>query len=609
MIRFLLVLVSIISCSPLHAQKLLVAEGFSSNKMTDTAGLPAQEYQAMTFNGAWCWFSDPRAVYYEGQFRRTYSGWVDDFGDLHVAYYDHDTGLTHSKLLFDQLEYDDHDNPSLLFDEEGRLQVYFNRHVMGVQPLFLTRATVPESIENWGPIQELHLNDPGLASRGSMNHTYTNPIKLASENGRIYLFWRGVDGKPSYSYTDDNGTTFSTGKVLFMPDPIYSFRRPYTKIYSDGKSRIHFTFTDGHPRKEKGNSIYYFYYENGEFRRANGSKIKDITAGPVTPSEADLVYNANKTGQRAWNWDIAQDEAGHPVIGYVRFPDSLHHVYSYARFDGARWNNHQLIDAGRWFPETQPGKVEIEPHYSGGMSIDHEDVNTVYLSVNRTGTFEIERWDTKDQGKHWAITSITRNSRGNNVRPFAVRGAQAEDSLQVLWMHNAKYTFYFEGFDSAIRTNLPLRTIDPSTPEGVIEVMRRAADARLTRINNRNRSYAELEVFHAGLAALTELTGEAQYRDEALNMRLLLDTIPSLPVPILPTETSGNGFASRAFYLAYGINRGFIAAAKTEQVLKDWKTVVSQAQETDWYRSFPPEYSGWLLLAGKEVHTLLLGRR
>ena len=37
----------------------------------------SESYQSLTLNGAWCWFSDPRAVYYEGLHNRTYAGWVD----------------------------------------------------------------------------------------------------------------------------------------------------------------------------------------------------------------------------------------------------------------------------------------------------------------------------------------------------------------------------------------------------------------------------------------------------------------------------------------------------------------------------------------------------
>ena len=44
-------------------------------------------------SGAWCWFGDPRAVYYQGAHRRTYVGWIDRAGSIQVSSYDHDTGV------------------------------------------------------------------------------------------------------------------------------------------------------------------------------------------------------------------------------------------------------------------------------------------------------------------------------------------------------------------------------------------------------------------------------------------------------------------------------------------------------------------------------------
>jgi hypothetical protein len=47
------------------------------------------DYKTITFNGIWSWFSDPRAIYFEGKYKRTYIGWIDNFGDVHVGFYDH----------------------------------------------------------------------------------------------------------------------------------------------------------------------------------------------------------------------------------------------------------------------------------------------------------------------------------------------------------------------------------------------------------------------------------------------------------------------------------------------------------------------------------------
>ena len=407
---------------------------------------PAPEAELLLHDGAWCWFSDPRAVFHRGEHERTYTGWVDSRGNINVGYYDHRQGRFHARTLDPKLEVDDHNNPSLLLTPDGRLLVFYSRHSRS-DPIYLLEARRPESIAEWAPRRELFLNDTA-AYRGLLNsYTYTNPALLTEEDDRIYLFWRGMDFKPNVAYSDDLGKTWSAGKILIRPPATYQNRRPYLKVAGDGRDRIHLAFTDGHPRNEPTNSIYYAQYRDGAFYRADGRRIATYEELPFEPGQADVVYDAEKTGERAWIWDVAADREGRPALVYARFPDDRHHVYYYARWDGRRWRNHRLLDSGGWFPQTPPGEEEREPNYSGGLVLDHEDPNIVYLSRERGGVFELERWTTTDGGQSWSKERLTQNSDRDNVRPFAVRGAAAGDPLQVLWWRLTRYRHYtdYEG--------------------------------------------------------------------------------------------------------------------------------------------------------------------
>lgn len=122
------------------------------------------------------------------------------------------------------------------------------------------------------------------------------------------------------------------------------------KYYSDGRSRIHFTFTDGHPCNETANSIYYAYYEKGGFYRADGGKICNVNQLSCDPAQATIVYNAKKTGERAWVHDIKVDGGGRVSIAYVRFPDEQAHLCYMASFDGKKWINQFICHSGKWFP-------------------------------------------------------------------------------------------------------------------------------------------------------------------------------------------------------------------------------------------------------------------
>lgn len=438
---------------------ILLACTSSSPQQELRETIPAGEaYKSFTEDGAWCWFSDPRAIYYEGGHKRTYSGWVDSLGNIVVAYYDHENGDTKTYILHERLEKDDHDNPSFLMDSEGKLRVFYSKHGTGKFPILLARAREAEDITEWEPVQALRLNDTVTYAGLRDSYTYTNIVRLADENNRLYLFWRGADFKPNFSSSDDSGKSWELGKIMVLPERIYKNRRPYMKVASNNKDVIHFAFTDGHPNAEPTNSIYYAKYKNGVLYKANGHKIMDWSALPLDPSQADLVYDATRSMEKAWIWDVAENDAGNPVVVYARFPTDSNHVYYYSIYADGKWDHHKLVDSGRWFPHTRPGARESEPNYSGGIVLDHQDPSVVYLSREKDGVFEIERWQTEDKGTTWKVTDITRNSQYDNVRPFVIRN-HSDDSLKVLWMNIRKYIHYTD-YEGSIKMSVVHREVD-----------------------------------------------------------------------------------------------------------------------------------------------------
>ncbi len=492
------------------------AQDIAKTRTAKEGGKDAETYPSFTFDGAWCWFSDPRAVYFEGLHKRTYAGWIDRYGDVHVGYYDHETGRTDSRVICDGLEVDDHDNPSILFDDYGRLLIFFNKHG-GPNPLYLCKSEKPENLASIGRPERLALNDLERYPDLKDTYTYTNPVRLSEEDGRIYLFWRGLDNKPNFAWSDDDGETWNKGGILILPERIYKMRRPYLKVSSDGEKRIHFAFTDGHPHREPQNSIYYMYYESGELYKAGGEKIANL-GDELKPRQADCVYDALPSGEKAWIWDVAADDEGNPYIAYARFPNDSRHVYSYARWNGKEWKNTDLIEAGGWFPETPEGKTEREPNYSGGISIDHENPDILYLSVKRDSVFEIEKWSTENGGRSWLVSPVTKGSAKNNVRPAAVRNARRENPLQVLWMCNTRYLHYTD-YQASIQMDLirePAGTF--MDKEGIIEIMHRVADWQIMNPRKPHPLDWHYGAFYTGIWALYQSTGEERYKNEIRNL-------------------------------------------------------------------------------------------
>ena len=404
---------------------------------------PGEEHALLASSGAWCWFGDPRGLRFQGERNRVYAGWVDSSGSIAVSSLDLETGESAESEVHPNFNRDDHANPSLLSLPDGTIVVFYTSHGSDVSEAMYYRISQrPEDVTSWSDRYEI-----GTNTVGPRGHTYPNPVRLSEEGGRIYLFWRGGNFKPSFSYTDDLETWAPAQTLIQSNDS--TVVRPYVKIASDGLGTIHFAFTDGHPRNEPLNSIYYIRYQGGNFTRADGSIVGTMTDLPLIHQRADLVYDGRVTGVRSWIWDVAADDQGNPVVVYTRLPEETDHRYHYARWNGEQWLDIEITDAGGWFPHTPEGITEPEPHYSGGIVLNHGNPAEVYLSRPVEGKFEIERWWTPDEGANWHSASVTAGSQNDNVRPYVVR-AGAGSSPLVLWMENRRYRHYLD-YDSSIR--------------------------------------------------------------------------------------------------------------------------------------------------------------
>lgn len=417
----------------LHLFVVLIFVSFSAK-----AQFQASDYKVVAEDAAWCWFSDPRAVYHKGSDERIYYAYINSKGDVVISSRDLRSEEIKTFVLHKELQVDDHNVPSILFLPDGRLIAFYTEH----NGRFFTRKSKnPEDITEW--------EEERVIPFGGERITYSHPVMLEEEGNRLYMFWRGSDWQPSFSFSDDFGDTWSDSKVLIASRNIKGKprNRPYVKVYSGGRDRIDFIFTDGHPGVEPTNSVYHFYYKKGMFYQTNGDLIGSIGGPAIQHQNVYKVYDGEKDSIRAWISDVAIAKDGNPVIVYPRFPKDTDHRYYYAKWNGKEWLDEEICKAGGWMPVVDPGERVREPHYSGGISLDHYDPSNVYLSRKVDGFFEVEQWKRKKKG--WISTKITSGSETNNVRPYVVVGVTGDPI--VLWMTGV-YNHYTK-FDTDLRIN------------------------------------------------------------------------------------------------------------------------------------------------------------
>jgi len=395
---------------------------FTANLFATQPPLAQKGMDTLTVDGAWCWFAEPRAIYYKGAKEQTYFSWVTRDGHIEVASYNHETGTFSQYRIWENFQTDDHANPTLLIRNDGRIIIFMAAH-FGAR-IYRFISTNPEDITAWG------------SSYGFSNTvTYPYPFQVGDS---ICVFYRGGDDwHPRLSVSTDNGQTFDNGRLFISGGG----QRPYTRYFQGSDGSIHVAVTTGHPRNEPSNKIHYCRFKGNKVYRANGTLIKDVTSSPVDLSQLEVVYDASIG--KGWIWDIAlEPETGYPVMVYASFPTDTDHRYHYARWNGTSWDNTQMTEAGRWFPQTPSGKSEPEPNYSGGIILDPDNPSIVYLSKQVNNTFEIFKYFTEDKGQTWLEQALTRNTPGHlvNVRPIVPRNHK-KGFFDVVWMRGT-YVFY-----------------------------------------------------------------------------------------------------------------------------------------------------------------------
>jgi hypothetical protein len=463
-------------------RRLLLLLGLSfaiSNLAFDSAN--AQNVVAE--EGAWCWFADPRALHYEneaGTINATYIGYIDVHGNVKATQYDWVKHRKTDVLIRSYFQPDDHNNPTFVVLPDERVMIFYTRHTD--EPCIWYRVS-----QKPGDITALG-EEKRLATAN--NTTYPSPFILSDDPQHIYLCWRGIGWHPTIAritMPDANGDC----QFDFGPKQIVQSTgaRPYAKYQSNGKDKIYVSYTTGHPDNEMPDWLYFNVIDinqgNGPILRdLNGKQLSIINNGVFNVSKTDSYANnypatiVDRTaGIRNWVWQIALDQDEHPVIAYPHIDDAkTGHFYWYARWNGSAWTNTKVANGGHAFHQNWK---QTERCYSGGMSLDPDHINDLYLSIptkegqyNKDGVYEIWKYTIDDEGQVTVSEQITQNSPKNNVRPFVIPGSK-DSPLRVGWMQGDYYYWmvnknYPKGYPTALHCDYDWQ--EELTPEPEILV-------------------------------------------------------------------------------------------------------------------------------------------
>lgn len=434
--------------------------------------------------GAWCWFADPRALHYEnaeGTINATYIGYIDVHGNVKATQYDWVKHRKTDVLIRSYFQPDDHNNPTFVVLPDERVMIFYTRHTDEAK-IWYRISKKPGDITALG-------DEKYLATAN--NTTYPSPFILSDDPQHVYLCWRGIGWHPTIAritIPDENDNcSFDFGPKQIVQS---TGARPYAKYQSNGKDKIYLSYTTGHPDNEMPDWLYFNVIDINEgngpiLRDINGKQLSIINNGTFNVNKNESYKNSypativdNTANIRNWVWQIVLDKDEHPVIAYPHIDDArTTHVYWYARWTGSEWRRTWVQYAGHAFHQNWNS---TELCYSGGMSLDPENVNDLYLSIptkngqyNKDGVYEIWKYTIDDEGNVSGSEQITQNSAKNNARPFVIPGSK-NSPMRVAWMNGDYYYWivkqgYPKGYPTDIRCNYAWE--EALTPENKPEIV------------------------------------------------------------------------------------------------------------------------------------------
>lgn len=380
-----------------------VTEKFETNSISDFKGNSAGEkfFAADAIGGTLARDHQSRAMYFEGQHKRTYVTYMDDDFYARVTYYDHeeDEWLRFAELVDHCIApnglKDAHNVPNLYVTTDGTLHLFYGSHGHSFK---YARTTNPEDISQW---------ETGM--RVGSRATY--PYLRETKDGRLLLFYRyGPKGGYNHpylglQYSDDFGKSWSDIKKLATFSTGCKISRV---VYDSVRNRIHLSLDI--PDKPRWKAFHCMYLpDTGDLRALNGEVL-----GPLAKEEDFLEndpLNARENISLCINdgrvYFLFREEEKGMCFGYWDGNGLKDHPVTEGTFKGLVGTPSLYTEDGKTFRvyaicdrkdmTDRPSQVKhngniYHKSYYHGMNI--------YFRTEASGG-DVMVWTTTDRGKTW----------------------------------------------------------------------------------------------------------------------------------------------------------------------------------------------------------------
>ncbi|MBR1681650.1 BNR-4 repeat-containing protein [bacterium] len=373
-------------------------------------------FSKMQISGSYVWYSEPRGI---KLFDNTYIGMVDTKGNIKVLQVNDKTKKFKIINITENYQKNEHAHPVLLLLPDNRIMVIYSKH--DKDNFFNYKVSLkPNDLSSLTEEKTAIISD-----NNKIGFTYPNPFIMQDNPNFFYILYRGENWHPTiskFTLPDKDGNIKLIGKSKQIVQS--SGARPYAKYISNGIDKIFIAYTTGHCDNELPNRIYFSVIDTNTLKLFDikGNYIADLNKAPFKISEITYTVVDNTENSRDCIWDLVFDKNNNPMIAFAKISaDKQKHDYYIAKWNGEKWLQNKIADGGSYFH----GIKGVEETFSGGMSIDKNNPNIIWISAPKKGLFgkkyEIFKVLIDNNLEVKYIKQFTKNSYYNNIRPYNIK--------------------------------------------------------------------------------------------------------------------------------------------------------------------------------------------
>ena len=330
-----------------------------------------------------------RAIYHEGEHRRTYVVYMDHSFFARITYYGHDTKKwVYPAILLDDCirpdrkmnnaYKDGHNVPNLFITRDGIIHIFYGAHGTVFR---YARSRTPENIgaNNW----EL---DRRVGAKG------TYPFFSEPRPGNLHVFYRHA---PEGGYknpilglqttTDGGGTWSDVVKLAKFPEACKIFRGTYDAV----SDRVHLLIHPRGPLGGRSGAVHCMYDpESGKLLSLTGAELGPVGTVETFQENMPKIFNGSIEF-------VLHD--GTPYFLYQE-PDGVFH-FGY-------WK------AGTWvtIPDSEGRFADLDRqpilHSTDGKHFQVYGITDWRTGNGKTNGGDITLWESADGGETWSAGNI-----------------------------------------------------------------------------------------------------------------------------------------------------------------------------------------------------------